>query len=327
MFTGEPKGSRLIVDKMGKSNKLVRITLNDLGFRVKKQLPKQKTNDELRIFVLGGSTVFNGIPLSNSIPGQLEQLFHHDGYDNVNVYNFGVVSYVSGQELSLLLHTVSDYQPDTIIIYGGGNDIFQPYYFDPRPGYPYNFMLYEAGLSRIKQSSSVGQLFSSILYKSTLLKTIFKHSLTSGVVPIDLIRKNYNYKTEEWEISIVTEYINNLDKMCKLAKSFDFKLVVFLQPMIYFKSTHIGNEKEMLDEEAFQNYIKRQYERTRMLLKDLNIKYANEDKCSFVDLSYALQDYDKETFWDYIHIDNEGNKVIATKIYDYMKHKKILKLK
>lgn len=97
--------------------------------------------------------------------------------------------------------------------------------------------------------------------------------------------------------------------------------------MIYFKSTYIGNEKEELGEEEFQNYIKRQYERTRMLLKDLNVQYANEDKCSFVDLSYAMQDYDKETFWDYIHIDNEGNKVIATKIYDYMKHKKILKLK
>ena len=327
MFTGEPKGRQFIVDIMGKSNKRVWITLNELGFRVKKQLPKQKTNDELRIFVLGGSAVFNGTPLSNSIPGQLEQLFHHDGYENVKVYNFGVVSYVSGQELALLLHTVSDYQPDTVIIYGGGNDIFQPYYYDPRPGYPYNFMLYEVGITRVKRSVPIEKLFYSILNKSILLNAIFRYSFTSELVPIDLIRKNYNYKTEEWESLIVTEYINNLDKMCKLAKSFDFKLVVFLQPMIYFKSTYIGNEKDELGEEAFQNYIERQYERTRMLLKDLNIKYANEDKCSFVDLSYAMQDYDKETFWDYIHIDNEGNKVIATKIYDYMKHKKILKLK
>jgi lysophospholipase L1-like esterase len=324
MFTGKPDGRHITIDKKGRRNE---IKLNELGFRIEKPLPKKKTNDEVRIFVLGGSAVFIGSPLSNSIPGQIEQLFHHDGYYNVSVYNFGVVSYVSGQELALLLHTVSDYKPDLVVVYDGGNDVSQPYNYDPRPGYPIDFMVYEAGLEQIRNRASLNQLFSSFLYKSKVIRTVFRYSLRSKIVSLDQLRRDVNYRSKDWEISIVSTFINNLDKMCHLAKGFDFKLVVFLQPLAHFKSPLIGKEKNLLGGEEFQNYIKRQYDRIRPLLNNLNSKYADENRCYFVDLSYALKDYDRETFWDFVHIDNEGNKFIATQIYDYIKQREILKLK
>jgi hypothetical protein len=82
--------------------------------------PKEKPPEETRIFIVGSSTIFNGTPLEMSIPGQIEICFRKNGKDNVQVYNFGFVSSVSGQELALLVHLLSSYEPDIVVIYNGG---------------------------------------------------------------------------------------------------------------------------------------------------------------------------------------------------------------
>ena len=122
---------------------------NELGFRG--PLPAKAKGDEYRIIVLGGSTVYAGFPLENSIPGQLEQLFHRDGRANVRVYNWGVPAYVSGQELTEMAHTVTDYQPDLVIVYDGFNDLYFPYTIDPRPGYPFTWLEHETGLRELRR--------------------------------------------------------------------------------------------------------------------------------------------------------------------------------
>src|SRR5262245_29915389 len=114
--------------------------LNSLGFRIERPLHKSKPEGELRVFVLGGSTVFHGAPLAKTIPGQVETELRRIGLNGARVYNFGVVSAVSGQALAVVTHLLADYAPDVVIFYGGGNDIVQPYQFDPRPGFPIDFV-------------------------------------------------------------------------------------------------------------------------------------------------------------------------------------------
>src|SRR5437899_12585594 len=121
-----------------------------LVFRV--TVPPPQKGNEYRIIVLGGSTAFAGFPLSNSIAGQLESLFHQDGIETVRVYNWGVPGYISGQELSLLAHKVLD--PDLVIAYDGANDAFLPYFADPRPYYPFVFIEYEDRISELNGRSA-----------------------------------------------------------------------------------------------------------------------------------------------------------------------------
>lgn len=91
------------------------------------QMPK--TREEYRVFFLGGSTVYVGKP---PIADLVQRLFHEHGIKNVKVYNFGVVSSVSGMELARIVFELSDLAPDLIVMYNGGNDILQPWSWDRR---------------------------------------------------------------------------------------------------------------------------------------------------------------------------------------------------
>ena len=93
-----------------------------------------KAPDEVRVIVVGGSAVLHGSAPDQTIPGHLATLLRPAGFHRTTVYNFGSLSYVSGQELALLLHTVVDYQPEVVVVYDGGNDLYLPYVADPRPG-------------------------------------------------------------------------------------------------------------------------------------------------------------------------------------------------
>jgi hypothetical protein len=66
---------------------------------------------ELRIFVIGGSTVFNGAPLEKTI--RPDRIRTTDAVSRAKV-SLGIVA-VSGQELALLTHLLVDYAPDFVI--------------------------------------------------------------------------------------------------------------------------------------------------------------------------------------------------------------------
>ena len=320
MYTGKPNSEQIYTDRTCPRGI---IKLNELGFRIERPLSKQKTDREIRIFILGGSVVFNGYPLSNSIGGQLEKLFHKAGYINVKVYNFGVTSYISGQELALILHTLVDYRPDLVITYDGNNDIYLPYGYDPRAGYPFDFMALEKGMSFINHSLSwnklfiwvLGRLCSPIINHSSLIRFAAIYIMEKQFFSIDQLRESVNYGTPEWEVSIIKKYTDNLEKSCGLAKGFDFKIACFLQPVIYFKPSLIGNEKNLLIGNEFQAYMKRQYDRIKTIFKYLGTKYAKE-RCLFVDLSDVFKNCKEEIFYDFAHTNYKGNKIIATQIYD-----------
>jgi len=99
-----------------------------------KEPPKAK--GELRIFMLGGSTVAYGNP---PLPVYVEEELKRHGFHHVRVLNYGVISQNSSQELAHLVYHVLDSEPDMVIFYDGGNDIMDPLLYDPRPGYPLIF--------------------------------------------------------------------------------------------------------------------------------------------------------------------------------------------
>ncbi|MGA8418951.1 MAG: hypothetical protein WB691_04175, partial [Pseudolabrys sp.] len=104
MFTGVPNSSGRMIPQQGGNDSENDYRINSLGFRIERPLVKSKLEGELRIVVIGGSTVFNGAPLEKTIPGQIESELRNRGFSGAKVYNFGIVAAVSGQELALLTH-------------------------------------------------------------------------------------------------------------------------------------------------------------------------------------------------------------------------------
>lgn len=85
-FTGRPRGYH------ADGNALNGARLDDGGFP-NAALPSQpKPVDEIRIFVLGDSTMFNGVTLDSTVPGLVEGALKGAGMATARVYNFAVVS-------------------------------------------------------------------------------------------------------------------------------------------------------------------------------------------------------------------------------------------
>src|SRR3989344_3910680 len=319
-FSGKPNSSALFLayEQMGGTKQDATITLNDLGFRG--ELPLPDKSEEFRIIMLGGSTVFNGVPLSKSIPGELEQLFHNNGFSKVKVYNWGVVSFNSGQELSLLVHSVADFNPDLVITYDGANDIHHSYVFEPRPGYPYNWQTYETGLNMIRNGPRLNQVVNLLLIKSSLIASVFGESLKTRIVESQGKLTLPSQAPDDLSYKTTQTYINNLNKMCNFSKGNSFKLAVILQPIILFKSPLVGNEKNLLGTEAIQSYVKQSYQIIEKDFKSLSENPMYNNQCFFYDSSKIFSDYNQETYWDFVHTDNDGNKYIATQIYNSIKN-------
>jgi len=292
------------------------IHLNHLGFRFEKSLPLAKPEGQKRVFVLGGSTVFNGNPESKTIPSLLEQRFHQDGFTHVQVYNFGSVSFVSGQELALLTHTLLDYRPDVVIVYDGGNDMMSPFFYDPRPDHPYNYRVFEQAYEQLsgRPQESVSFL-ASLLLHSRAVRVLFGRDLQNLIVSFRQLRERQDYGSDAWEQLVVDRYIANIRKMAGMAKGFDFRFIAILQPLVHFKNPRMGREESLLGSEEFQGYLVGQYSRAREHLADLRNEESFQTSCLFLDLSGIMNGHNEETYWDFIHTDNRGNEYIAGQIY------------
>jgi len=314
MFAGKPGAVADIADCMTRyQGPPAHVEMDEMGVRRDDRITQPKRPDATRIVVLGGSTVFLGSTSADTIPARLERLLHEGGRTDVEVFNFGVVSYVSGQDLMMLLHRVADLSPDMVIAYGGGNDIFTPFGYDPRPGYPYNFFMVEDAIATARGTNS-WDLLSALAARSALVSLTRGQPLTTGTGdPLTRLREQVGYRSAGWEDRVVATYIGNLEKMAALAQGFGFKLAAVLQPMLHFKTPHVGRESQFVGDADFSDYLDRQYDRTRKAYVDLEQRHGGGG-CHFIDISLCLRDCNRELYWDLIHTDNEGNGLIARAI-------------
>lgn len=316
MFTGVPGSSgRMVPQQGGVSEADNAYRLNSLGFRIERALLRPKSEGELRIFVLGGSTVFHGAPLAKTIPGQIELGLRQAGFNRAQVYNFGVVSAVSGQALALLIHLLTDYGPDVVIFYGGGNDIVQPYQFDPRPGFPIDFIRVQVGTQMLTGSADFRSAFASQLFRSRLITMIFAPRLQEVRLPMSALRKTVGYRTPAWELATVENFRRNMHRMCRVGHAFNFKFYAVLQPLIFQKSPWSDAEKNLRFGDAqFADYMRRQHDRSARAFGTLQAEEGGTVACRFVDLSQIFAHDARPLFWDFIHINNDGNATLGAAI-------------
>ena len=255
----------------GEPNKLDH---NEFGFRGKSPDIKRE-KDKFIIGFFGGSTGYQGDP---SIIEIVSKKLDENNLKN-EVFNFSSVSSNHNQHLHRLLE-FSEYKYDLIIFYGGGNETIQSYYYDSRPGYPFNFYIYE------------NDPFS-------ILNIFMRYSNIIGEVDkIFKIYLDFNPKTSNddnfdiWIDQTKKNYLKTLQK----AKNLSENLILPNK----CKKTHFLPIFQPLEPPD-----KRSGKLVEIVKKDL----AKNNILNFTNLINDL------TFVDFIHIDQKSKYLVAEEIY------------
>lgn len=281
--------------------------LDSWGFRNAIDPSAQTPLGACKVFVVGGSTVFHGSTPETTIPGTLQSLFRATGRKDVIVYNCGSVSHVSGQELSLLVHRLSDARPDLVIIYDGGNDLYQTAWFDPRPGYPFNHYQVESVLSALRLNTQADG------------HTVVQ--LENFSMNLNAYRTAAGYGTPEWQKASRDIYLNNLRKMSAFGSAMGIRMAFFLQPLLFTKTDLNEQEQAQLDKlsEGFRGYMARQCAEIRPSYA----AFAEEVKARgqvAVDMMDCLSGRGLSAFEaDFIHVTDAANTVIAETMFPVLK--------
>lgn len=280
--------------------------LNADGYRCKRP-PEPKDPSEFRIFMLGGSTTLLGNP---PIANWIENEFELAGHPNVKVYNYGVLSSVSGMELARIVFEIADEEPDLVIMYDGGNDIIVPWESDPRPGYPMNFVVYENN-PLAESTPKTYPAFTLFAYGSNLLRFICRDYFTERFIHLKQLREQVGWKSPAWREKIAAIYASNVVKASKASAAFGAEFIAFYQPMIFFKEP-LSPEEEM--EERDKEQIEYAQDMRKRMISKLR-QAADADKVNWVDLSRIYHGRSQRVFTDIIHTTDPAKRLVATAIY------------
>jgi lysophospholipase L1-like esterase len=298
MFSGTPGGSGL----------------NEAGYRGPvAAMPKPP--GEYRVCMLGGSTLVEGTP---QIGRLVERLFQMEGMSRVKVYNFGVVSSVSGQELAKIVFELSDLQPDLIVMYNGANDLYQPLYWDPRPGYPFNYIAMENN-PIVDRSVSDYPTLTMLAYGSNILRVFLNAHFMRTFIPLERTRASVGFRSEAWKDQIVSTYLKNVVRARTVSKSFGADFVAFFQPIAAYKDSRTKEEEAFFDAKEAELL---QDMRARVTDGMLRIQGAQKDEQpTIVDLSLLFKDSQEWLFTDLIHTTQEAKPVIAKAIFGQLRER------
>ena len=251
---------------------------NEFGFRgVAPNVKRDPKKFVIAFF--GGSTGYAGEPPISEL---LSQKLKKNNFDNINI-NFSSVSSNHNQHLHRLLE-FSEYHYDIIIFYGGSNETVQHYFYDSRPGYPYNFYLHDSNANKdinflIKKSNIIGEI--DKLY-NVYLKFDPKTS------------NEDDYKN--WRIDIKNNYFTTIKKAEEITEN-------IIKPNKCKKTSFVG----IFQPTDFFN--KRTEDLVNYVRSDLN-------KNEIFDFS-SLND--NLNFVDYVHIDQKSKNIVVDNIYPIVK--------
>jgi hypothetical protein len=292
------------------------VRVNRLGYRG--PVPTIPKRDEFRIFVLGGSTVFLGKP---PLPELLQERLRAQGFDRVHVYNWGAVAASSGMEVARLAFEVGDFQPDLVVQYDGGNDVSSPFLYDPRPGYPLNFIVTERN-PLLRSDLATYPTWTLFAYGSNLARIFFPDLFSRRFLRLEELRRAVGYGSEAWQDEIARVYVANLVRSARIAGGFGSLYMGFFQPLIQFKPSLSEDEKGVKDllvgyltnhrADEFDAHANRMRERVRARIETLG------GIPKVVDLSGVFAATTESIYTDFIHVRREGNERIAAAIADHL---------
>jgi lysophospholipase L1-like esterase len=277
-----------------------------LGYRNDVHPEARPAAETLRVFVVGDSTLIEGQVFADTIPGRLESGLKRVYGDGARVYNFGAVSACLNQMTALITGRLMDLQADVVLVVGGATDIFQPWSFDPRAGYPYNHFAVECLYEHVFDARALDDAAEDL--SSEVLKgKIFQR--------LDTLRALTNWQSDIWEWEVVRQFELAVKRLARLAPGIGAPVRFLLQPTVVRKSRHVGDENGAASGE-FLAYLDRQYTRFGSVLSRLDAHAGGRAPFAVRDLSTLFADDGRAIFTDIVHVSSEGRQAVADRLQD-----------
>jgi hypothetical protein len=301
---------------------------NEDGFRVpapEYRIARQRPPGQLRIAVLGGSAVQMGSAWENTLPGSLRAVLRSamPGRD-IEVIDGGIVSAVSRQSVAQLVFTVAPYQPGMVILYDGYNDLFLPITYESRPNFPYNFQTMEDAWNAWRDDrqeplwrvvllrSYVFNLFSRAAPANTAAQAAEGFYMGANALTPQQVLDNPALVREH-----VAAYLANWRTVIALAAAYHYRPVCVLQPTAgldrAWASAYIarGFAMRRADADRWAAAFALFYREADRQVNALKAEYPGVHIVSMAGLYLPA----RSSFWDLVHVYDEVNTDIATRIY------------
>jgi lysophospholipase L1-like esterase len=247
--------------------------------------------------VLGGSAAFGyGLPSDN------DTFVSHIGRLNkkYRFANAGVVGFLSGQELSLMVHVLDQHNPSLYIAFDGWNDITDPY-------------------QRATQWPTIGGLINgfsqAFLMIEGRLESPQREQQSNKGLASELPSTRTTFEDEQsYFEAIVSLYTANLGKMHAFAGARKARYVVAFQPELGSKRVRTSDEQKMLEQlDAEYKYVSRNVpDKYRQLI--LRAKsFCDQNGIPYIDVNDhpMFADNPNTLFYDVAHPNGEGHRIIA----------------
>ena len=190
--------------------------VNSKGF-IRKSVPDRSTNagnDTTSLYMFGGSTMFGfDVMDKETIPSAFAGIYSQQcsGCRPVQVYNYGVLSYYSYNELMLFHHLLAtQHRPDVVIFLDGLNDLFIVQ--AARKRVPWYYFRLNGNIKSTKDSTA------------------------------SLFQINPGESDTSAANDVVKKYIENIGHIKKLCSAYNITPFFFIQPNPFYNYPNRGND-------------------------------------------------------------------------------------
>ena len=260
----------------------MRIETNSFGHR-SPELGRKKPG-VVRIAMVGGSVAFQGQSNESTIIARLAELMSQRGIA-VEFINTGVLSFVSEQEVAVLVHDLLDLEIDLLVSFDGFNDIHQMLYYNGRIGWPpvrWDNLGAEG-------SKHLNQLAPS--YYPKVEPKLHETSPTAVVAALD-------------------SYLGNVEKMARICKEYHIAYIACLQPWKDYDPKACQSGDTISNEYGSKDFFYCQAAKTFDT-------WDKERKFGAFYLPMAgFFANSKDSYIDECHFTDEANAVVAQKLLD-----------
>jgi hypothetical protein len=270
-----------------------------IGADGRRRVPDTATSTSApTVWLFGGSTMWGmGAGDAGTIPAHLARLLGPE----VRVESFGQVGYLSTQEvLTLLLELQAGRRPDLAVFYDGVNEVFPAAKLGqaglpldaPRRTLEFNLTRSDE-LPRLLRAALLG-----LAQRSVLLRRLLPVA-APGPAPME---------PALGAARVVESYTANVRAAQGLGAAYGFRTLFFWQPTVFSKRRRSPDEARWAEADAA----------LAPLFGAARARLAEAGPAEVVDLSDVFGDDPRPVFFDFCHVAEAGNAVIAAALLPHV---------
>ncbi|MBW1801312.1 MAG: SGNH/GDSL hydrolase family protein [Deltaproteobacteria bacterium] len=294
---------------------------NSSGFRDFREFSAKPPENEIRIFVTGGSTCYgNGAPRHELTIGALleKSLRNRFPEKHIVVINAAFPGYCMTQERIMIENRILDYNPDLVLLFTGFNDLVYAYdgvdTLRMQDHFTWRGRIERTVRTADGQTIPPEPMSTNYFFKVRYLLERFLWEQEVGE------RKNHLWTYTEKRTSLSRERFEeiirrDLSIIGALSRDKGYAVIVALQPIFLETKKNLSNhEKKVLhdirEREGWVDFLRVHIPKLRRIMNHTAMKYGMTYTC----LTDIFDQVEKPIFFDDCHFGDRGNRIVANRL-------------